>query len=68
MIAIIEWAAGNALSLGVMNILPMILGELVLRWRETAALALLCAFLQSRFDVPGTRLEVTLRFVFASIS
>ena len=66
--AIVDWAVGNTLSLGVLYILPMILGALILRWPETAAIALLCAFLRSRFDVPSTQLEVTLRFVFASIS
>jgi two-component system, LuxR family, sensor kinase FixL len=68
LIAITDWAVGNTFSLGVLYILPMILGALVLHWPETAALALLCAFLRSRFDVPSTHLEATLRFVFASVS
>jgi signal transduction histidine kinase len=67
-IAITDWAVGNTFSLGVLYILPMILGALVLRWPETAALALVCAFLRSRFDVPSTHLEAALRFVFASVS
>jgi C4-dicarboxylate-specific signal transduction histidine kinase len=67
-IAITDWAVGNTFSLGVLYILPMILGALMLRWPETAALALLCAFLRSRFDVPSTLVEAALRFVFASVS
>src|SRR5689334_13681964 len=67
-IAITDWAVGNTFSLGVLYILPMILGALVLRWPETAVLAVLCAFLRSRFDVPSTNTEAILRFVFASIS
>ena len=67
-IAITDWAVGNTFSLGVLYILPMMLGALVLRQPETAALALLCAFLRSRFDTPSTDLEAVLRFVFAYIS
>jgi two-component system sensor kinase FixL len=67
-IAVTDWAVGNTLSLGVLYILPMILSALVLRWPEAAALALLCAFLRSRFDVPSTSTEAVLRFMFASIS
>src|SRR5262245_12826393 len=68
LVAFADWAVGNTFSLGVLYILPMILSALVLRWYETAALALLCAFLRSRFDVPSTSTEAVLRFVFASIS
>src|SRR5260370_4965715 len=67
-IAVADWAVGNTFSLGVLYILPMILSALVLRWPESAALALLCAFLRSRFDVPSTGTEATLRFAFASLS
>jgi PAS domain S-box-containing protein len=46
----------------------MMLAALVLRPWEAAGLALFCAFLRSRFDVPSSRTEVYLRFVFASAS
>ena len=36
-----------------------------MRWPGTALLALLCVFLRSLFDTPGSRAEVILRFVFA---
>jgi signal transduction histidine kinase len=68
MIAFTDWAVGNSFSLGVFYILPMMLGALILRWPETAALAVFCAFLRSRFDTPSTELEAVLRFVFASVS
>jgi two-component system sensor kinase FixL len=68
MIAFTDWAVGSTFSLGVLYILPMMLGALVLGRPETAALALFCAFLRSLFDTPSTRLEVVLRFVFASVS
>ena len=67
-IAIIDWSVGNTVSLGVLYILPMMLAAVVLSPWETAILALLCAFLRSRFDVPSSRTEVYLRFAFASAS
>ena len=67
-IAIIDWAVGNTFSLGILYILPMMLAAVMLRPWETALLAILCAFLRSRFDVPGSKTEVVLRFAFASAS
>jgi signal transduction histidine kinase len=68
LIAFLDWSAGNTVSLGVLYILPMMLGALVTRWKGLAALAVLCAFLRSRFDVPSSQTEAILRFVFASLS
>ena len=68
MIALADWATGTSFSLGVLYIVPMMLGGLVLRPPETAALALFCAFLRSGFDVPSSRAEAILRFVFALLS
>jgi signal transduction histidine kinase len=68
LIAVTDWAVGNTFSLGVLYILPMMLGALVLRWPGAAALALFCALLRSRFDTPSSQLETALRFVFASVS
>jgi two-component system sensor kinase FixL len=67
-IAVTDWAVGNSFSLGVLYILPMILGSLILGWLDTAVLAVFCAFLRSRFDTPSTQLEAILRFMFASLS
>lgn len=68
LIAATDWYVGNTFSLGLLYILPMVLGALVLRPGEIAALALLCAVLRACFDVPSTRLELVLRFIFASSS
>src|ERR1700674_5287523 len=68
LIAFLDWSVGNTVSLGVLYILPMMLGALVTRWKGLAALAVLCAFLRSRFDVPSSEVEAILRFVFASLS
>src|ERR1700675_93239 len=68
LIAFLDWSVGNTISLGVLYIFPMMLGALVMRWPGTALLALLCAFLRSRFDVPSSQVEAVLRFVFASLS
>jgi len=67
-IAIIDWSVGTAFSLGILYILPMMLAAVTLRPWETACLALFCAFLRSRFDVPASQTEVYLRFAFASAS
>src|SRR5712692_8752452 len=67
LIAFLDWSVGNTVSLGVLYILPMMLGALAMRWPGTALLALLCAFLRSLFDTPGSRAEVILRFVFAFV-
>jgi two-component system, LuxR family, sensor kinase FixL len=67
-IAATDRAVGNTFSLGFLYMLPMVLGALVLGRIETAVLALFCSFLRSRFDVPSTYLEATLRFVFASLA
>jgi two-component system sensor kinase FixL len=67
-IAFADWRVGNTVSLGVLYILPMMLGALALRPAETAVLALLCSFLRSSFDVPSSHAEKILRFAFASLA
>ncbi len=56
------------ISLGILYIMPMMTGALLLEPLELAALALLCAFLRSLFDYPGSSVEIPLRFAFASVS
>ena len=68
LIATLDWHVGNTFSLGLLYIVPMVLGALVLRPAGIAAMALLCAFLRACFDVPSTHLELVLRFIFASLS
>src|SRR3984885_3999234 len=67
-VALADWAAGNTVSLGVLYILPMILGAVILGPFEIAGLALVCAALRARFDVPSSQPEAILRFTFASLS
>src|ERR1051326_8944649 len=66
--AVLDWLIGETFSLGILYILPMMLGALVLRWWQTALLALVCAFLRYLFDVPSSAAESVLRFLFASAS
>jgi signal transduction histidine kinase len=61
-----DWSVGNTVSLGVIYILPMMLGAVVLRPWETGALAVLCSLLRATFDTPGSRAEILLRFAFAT--
>src|SRR5438046_5971286 len=63
-----DWFVGNKASLGVFYILPMMLGAIVLVPMEIVALALVCSFLKSWFDIPSPRVEVLLRFVFAFLA
>ena len=67
-IALADWYVGNTFSLGVLYIIPMMLGAVVLRRVEALLLAILCAFLKSLFDTPGSHMEVSLRFAFASLA
>ena len=63
-----DWAVGNTFSLGVLYILPMMLGALALSPAGIAGLAFLCACLRFLFDVPSGRLEIILRFMFSSLA
>jgi len=67
-VALADWAVGNSVSLGVLYILPMMLGAVILGPLEIAGLALVCASLRARFDVPSSQAEALLRFAFASLS
>ena len=49
-------------------ILPMMLGAVMLGPFEIAGLALVCASLRGRFDVPSSQAEAMLRFAFASLA
>jgi len=68
MIAAADWAVGNRMSLGVLYVLPMMLGALVLTPVQILLLATVCSSLRSRFDLPSPYIEMLLRFIFALIS
>ena len=63
-----DWVTGHNISLAALYILPMIVGAVVLKPRETALLAVVCSYLRSWFDVPGTPADLALRFIFAALS
>jgi two-component system sensor kinase FixL len=66
--ALADWYVGNRASLGVFYIIPMMIGAIVLTPIETVALAIICSFLRSWFDIPSPPVEVMLRFVFAFLA
>jgi len=68
LIAALDWYVGNRASLGLFYVLPMMLAAIVLTPLETTALACFCALLRSLFDVPGSQLELLLRFAFAVVA
>jgi PAS domain S-box-containing protein len=68
LIALADHAVGNRMSLGVLYVLPMMLGALVLRPTQIVVLALLCSSLRSWFDLPSPHIEMLLRFIFALIA
>ncbi len=68
LIAVADWAVGNRMSLGVLYVLPMMLGAVVLSPVQILLLALLCSSLRSCFDLPSPYVEMLLRFIFAVIS
>ena len=67
-VAFTDWVVGDKVSLGVLYILPMMLGASILRPWETAMLATLCAFLRAWIDTPASNVEGVLRFVFALLA
>lgn len=67
-IVLADWAIGTRASLGVLYILPMMLAATVAKPMETLALAILCSFLRSLFDLPSPQLEVVFRFIFAVLA
>ena len=56
------------MSLGVIYVLPMMLGALVLSPLQILLLAIVCSSLRSMFDLPSPYIEMLLRFIFALIS
>ena len=68
LVAVADWAVGNGFSLGILYILPVMLGALVLEPPGSALLALLCAVLRSCFDTPSGAIESVFRFLFAAVS
>jgi signal transduction histidine kinase len=68
LIAFADWYVGARVSLGVLYVLPMMVAATVLVPLETVALAFLCSFLRSLFDIPSPPLEVLARFVFAVVA
>lgn len=68
LIAWADWYVGSRASLGLLYILPMMLGAVVLPRSATVALALICAALRSWFDVPSPPVEAVLRSVFGFLT
>jgi signal transduction histidine kinase len=68
LIALADREVGEVVSLGVLYILPMMLGAVVFGPLEILLLAGVCAFLRSWFDTPATDAEVVLRFAFALLA
>src|SRR5690242_4357786 len=68
LIAIADWDVGDRGSLGVLYILPMMIGALVLGPWETLLLAAVSAFLRAWFDTPAPHGETILRFAFAFLA
>jgi two-component system, LuxR family, sensor kinase FixL len=67
LIVLADRAVGNSVSLGVLYIFPIVLAAVVLAPLETAALSVFCSLLRAWFDTPGSRAEVVLRFIFATL-
>lgn len=68
LIALADHAVGNRMSLGVLYVLPMMLGAIVLGPGQIVLLSVLCSALRSWFDLPSPYIEMLLRFIFALIA
>jgi signal transduction histidine kinase len=65
---LLDWASGNNISLASLYIVPMMIGAIALRPAEIGVLALVCSYLRSWFDTPGTSSDLALRFLFAALA
>jgi len=63
-----DWITGHDISLAAVYILPMMLGAVVLKPWEIALFAVMCSYLRSWFDVPGTPADLVLRFIFVALA
>ena len=69
LIALADWAVDTRASLGLLYIIPMMMGAAVLVPWQTGLLGLLCAVLRAAFDLPHPQLlELLLRFLFAFLA
>lgn len=69
LIALADWAVGTRASLGLLYIIPIMMGATVLLPWQTALLAIACSALRAFFDLPYPQtLELLLRFVFAFLA
>jgi two-component system sensor kinase FixL len=67
-IVLADWAIGARASLAAFYMLPMMVVATVAEPVEILALAILCSFLRSLFDLPSPPLEVVFRFIFAVLA
>lgn len=63
-----EWIINIEYSLGVLYILPMLLGGIALNRRQIVALAFFCAFARGLFTTMPTFLDYALRFAMATLA
>ena len=63
---VMDSVTGHDVSLAALYIIPMMLGAVVLRPAGIAAFAIICSYIRFLFDVPGSSMELVLRFVFAA--
>jgi signal transduction histidine kinase len=68
LVVMADWAVGRNVSLAALYILPMMLGAIVLPPWGTLALAIFCSYLRALPDVPGSKIELMLRFIFAVVA
>ena len=69
LIAVADWAVGAKASLGLLYILPIMMGATVLSPWQTALLAIVCSALRAEFDLPHPQaVELLLRFIFAFLA
>ena len=61
---VMDSVTGHDVSLAALYIIPMMPGAVVLRPAGIAAFAIICSYIRFLFDVPGSSMELVLRFVF----
>lgn len=67
-LVLLEWTLKIEYSLGVLYVLPLLLGGITLNRLQIVALALLCAFARGMFTMVPTQLDYVLRFLMATLA
>jgi signal transduction histidine kinase len=65
-VTLMDWITGKQVSLAAFYMVPMLVAAIILRPLQIALFSILCSYIRSWFDLPGSFWDWALRFVFAA--